>query len=332
MECVSTVSFSVFANKERRTSLPLACGLRQGDPHSPYLFLIVANVLSQLITHSISNNSISGLKMKRTCPQLSHLFFADDAILFFTAERSDCQGILRLLQVYSTTSGQILNFDKSGALFSANTPPCRCEAICNILGVSQADPKAKYLGLPASWGKSKGEAYNFLIERALAKMQGWKSKLLSQAGKEILIKAVVQSIPSYAMSCFELPQAFCDKLNSMIKNFWWKGDPESQGINWANWDTMTSPKFGRGMGFRDFKFFNQALLAKQGWRLLANPYSYWARMFKGLYFPHSSFLKATKGSTASWAWASLLKDRDILQEGLRWQVQSRHQIQFWEDR
>lgn len=121
-------------------------------------------------------------------------------------------------------------------------------------------------------------------------MQGWKSKLLSQAGKEILIKVVVQSIPSYAMSYFELPQTFCDKLNSMIKNFWWKDDPESQGINWANWCTMTSPKFSGGLGFRDFKVFNQALLAKQGWRLLANPNSYWARMFKGLYFPYSSFM------------------------------------------
>lgn len=124
MECVSTVNFSVFANGEHRTSFTPAYGLRQGDPLSPYLFLIVADVLSLLITQSITNNSMSGLKMKMTCPQLSHLFFADDAILFFTAERSDCQGILRLLKVYSSASSQILNFDKSDALFSANTPPC----------------------------------------------------------------------------------------------------------------------------------------------------------------------------------------------------------------
>lgn len=107
-------------------------------------------------------------------------------------------------------------------------------------------------------------------------MQGWKSKLLSQAGKETLIKSVVQAIRSYAMSCFELPQGFCTKLNSFVQNFWWKGDPENQGIHWANLDSLSAPKGQGGMGFRDFSDFNQALLAKESWRLLMNPNSFWA--------------------------------------------------------
>ncbi|KAG5553929.1 hypothetical protein RHGRI_011706 [Rhododendron griersonianum] len=67
---------------------------------------------------------------------------------------------------------------------------------------------------------------------------------------------------------------------------------------------------------------NEALLARQGWRLLMNPQSYWAKIMKGLYFPNSSFLEAKKGHRASWAWMSLLHGRELLAKGLRWQVQS----------
>ncbi|CAL5418073.1 unnamed protein product [Camellia sinensis] len=331
MECVTTVEFSVIVNGERRTSFTPSCGLRQGDPLSPYLFLLVADVLSTLIHHSLLSNAITGIRMRRTCPPLSHLFFADDAIIFFKAEHSEGLHILEILRIYSEAFGQILNFAKSGALFSANTSVSARQALCLLLGVSEANPKAKYLGLPASWGKSKTEAYSFLLEKALLKLQGWKSNLLSPAGRETLIKAVVQAIPSYAMACFELPQAFCSKLNSFIRNFWWKGDPDNRGICWAKWTHMTNPKSVGGMGLRDFKDFNLALLAKQGWRLLSNPDSYWARMYKGLYFPHSSFLQAAKGSNASWAWNSLLKGRELIQAGIRWQVQSGQQIRLWED-
>ncbi|KAI8548092.1 hypothetical protein RHMOL_Rhmol07G0245500 [Rhododendron molle] len=77
---------------------------------------------------------------------------------------------------------------------------------------------------------------------------------------------------------------------------------------------------------------NEALLARQGWRLIQNPQSYWARIIKGLYFPNCSFLEAKRGSRVSWAWLSLLQGREILYKGLRWQVQNGESIRFWEDR
>ncbi|CAL5402705.1 unnamed protein product [Camellia sinensis] len=95
---------------------------------------------------------------------------------------------------------------------------------------------------------------------------------------------------------------------------------------------MTVPKNQGGTGFRDFKAFNQALLAKQGWRLLKNPNSFWARVYKGLYFPNSNFLQASRGKRTSWAWSSLLKGRALLQTGLRWQIQNGNLAHFWEDK
>ncbi|GJS65088.1 hypothetical protein Tco_0679652 [Tanacetum coccineum] len=135
-------------------------------------------------------------------------------------------------------------------------------------------------------------------------MQGWKQKLLSQAGREVLIKSVIQAIPTYAMQCFRHPTSLLNKLMVYVRRFFWGG-------------------------FRDFEAFNTALLAKQGWRLLTNPDAFWGRILKGIYFPNSNFLVAKKGSHPSWLWSSLLHGRDLLLHGLRWQVGNGRNIYFW---
>ena len=268
------------------------------------------------------------MKITRHYPTLSHLFFADDVLLFLKADTQECKSVLEVLDIYCRASGQQVNFDKSSVQFSTNVQLQVYNSICALSGLKTTPANAKYLGLPSFWGRSKAEAFQFIIEKVLSKLQGWKSKLLSQAGKEILIKAVVQAIPSYAMACFAFPKWFCTRMKAYISKFWWGGDPEGRGIHWINWDLLALSKFKGGLGFRDFKAFNLALLARQGWRLLKYPNSFCARILQGIYFPHSSFLEAVKGHRASWAWASILQGRNVLMEGLRWQMHSGANGQF----
>ncbi|XP_028087672.1 uncharacterized protein LOC114288363 [Camellia sinensis] len=96
-----------------------------------------------------------------------------------------------------------------------------------------------------------------------------------------------------------------------------KSNLVNKGIPWANWKSMCSLKFHGGMGFRDFSALNQVMLTKQGWRLLSNPQSYWARLYKGLYFSHSTFLTVSQEARGSWAWHCLLNGRDLLHKGTR---------------
>ena len=93
---------------------------------------------------------------------------------------------------------------------------------------------------------------------------GWKGRLLSCVGREILIKAVAQATPTYTMSCFKLPNSLCKELNSMMGNFWWGQKDKERKMAWVTWEKLCTPKEEGGMGFRDLKAFNLALLAKQG--------------------------------------------------------------------
>ncbi|CAL9020040.1 unnamed protein product [Prunus brigantina] len=196
-----------------------------------------------------------------------------------------------------------INFGKSSIFFSPNTPASIRTELGAILGMTMVDDPGKYLGLPTMWGRSKKEALQFVREKLLRKLSGWKQSLLSQAGREVLIKAVAQAVPNYPMGVFLFPKSFCTKMESEIANFWWGQKQEERKIHWVRWTELGLPKHEGGMGFRDFHDFNLALLAKQCWRLLTEPNSLWARLIKARYFPECNFMEATKGSRASWAWA-----------------------------
>ena len=111
-------------------------------------------------------------------------------------------------------------------------------------------------------GKNKRNTFNEIKEKLHRKLAGWKEKLLSKARKEVLIKAVAQAIPTYTMSCFRLPDSLCEELTSMIRKFWWGQQKEEKRIAWLSWEKLCVPKSCGGMGFKQLKYFNMALLAK----------------------------------------------------------------------
>ena len=123
----------------------------------------------------------------------------------------------------------------------------------------------KYLGLPPLIGRGKRKVFNQIKDQVGSYLAGWKGKLLSNASREILIKAVAQATPAYTMSCFKLLDTLCNKLNSMISNFWWGQKDKERKMAWISWKKLCTPKERGVMGFRDLKAFNLALHAKQGW-------------------------------------------------------------------
>jgi hypothetical protein len=154
-------------------------------------------------------------------------------------------------------------------------------------------------------GRSKSRSFAGIQARVCKRLDGWKESFLSQTGKEILTKAVVQAIPTYTMSVFRLLKTLSAHLNSLISRFWWNSHKKEKGVILTSWEKLGKSKQGGGMGFRELEAFNLTLLAKQGWRILQNPESLVARVYKEKYFPKDTFLDAKVGSRPSFAWKSI---------------------------
>jgi hypothetical protein len=172
MRCISTVSYQVLINGQPSSSFSPQRGLRQGDPLSPYLFVLCADVLSGLIHKEVAAKNLHGIKIARTAPQISHLFFADDSLLLARANQSEARNILKILEKYQQASGQVVNLDKSEASFSRNVPNEDTNAICELMNVKAVEAQSRYLGFLVPFGRSKKVIFAGVMDRVWKKLKG----------------------------------------------------------------------------------------------------------------------------------------------------------------
>ncbi|CAH9113824.1 unnamed protein product, partial [Cuscuta epithymum] len=145
MGCVKTVTYSIpFEDTEIGPIIP-SRGLRQGDPLSPYLFILVVEGLSALLRKHESMGCIHGVAVARGAPRISHLLFADDSLLFFQANHREASIVKEILHDYESASGQVVNFNKSKVFFSTNVSVSCREGLVELLGVGPAAMEEKYL-------------------------------------------------------------------------------------------------------------------------------------------------------------------------------------------
>ena len=160
------------------------------------------------------------------------LFFADNSLLFCRVSRSDLQVIQNILVLYENSLGQKLNREKTSIFFCKAISKETKANLSSFLGVQEVKEYEKYLGIPMIVRKNKKASFNYIKERVWSELQGWKEKLLSQAGREILLKAVVQAIPTFAMSCFKLPVGLCDEIEVLIRKFYWGKKSKQRKVHW----------------------------------------------------------------------------------------------------
>ena len=174
MSCIRTVSYSVLLNGQPVGNIKPSRGLRQGDTLSPYLFLMCAMGLQSSLNKAEVEGHIRGVAICRNGPKVSHLFFADDSVLFCSAKEVECQKILDILAIYERGSSQKINREKTNIFFSSNTLHEVQVRIQQILGVPFIRQFEKYLGLPALVGRAKKQSFIYIKEKVWKKLQGWK--------------------------------------------------------------------------------------------------------------------------------------------------------------
>uniref|UniRef100_A0A803Q1F8 Reverse transcriptase domain-containing protein n=1 Tax=Cannabis sativa TaxID=3483 RepID=A0A803Q1F8_CANSA len=331
MNCVRSVSFSVLINGSIYGHFTPERGLRQGDPLSPFLFLLCSEGLTCLLHETERAGKLHGLRFGSMEHNLSHLLFADDSLVFLNANFEESKALKEVLDCYASLSGQTINLDKSDLCVGTKIKDDMAISLAAFFGVHLVKNHTKYLGMPTFVGKNKKEVFGKIRDRVEAKLQGWKMGLFSQAGKEILIKAVIQALPCYVMSCFRISKGILHDIESMIARFWWGANSKTHKIHWGSWEKMCKLKENGGMGFRALEDFNQALLEKQGWKIVTNPDCLLARVMKALYFPNNNFFEAKVGHFGSNIWRGLLWGRDLLLKGYRWVVGNGKSVRINED-
>lgn len=147
------VSYSFLINGAAQGHVIPQRGIRQGDPLSPYIFIICREVLSGLCKRAQERGSLPGIKIARGSPRINHLVFADDTMFFSKTNPHCCETLKDILKRYETAYGQMINLHKSSITFSSKTPQEIKDRVTRTLGIEKEGGKGKYLSLPESFGR-----------------------------------------------------------------------------------------------------------------------------------------------------------------------------------
>lgn len=173
--------------------------------------------------------------------------------------------------------------------------------------------------------------FETIKDKVWTRINNWKNTFLSQARKEVLLKSVVQAIPTYAMNMFWLTHRTCKDIASLIAKFWLSHMQKDTIIDWKKWDFLGETKSHGGLGFRDLEAYNKTLLTKQIWRLVENPISLAGNILKSKYFSHSSILSAKQGYNPSQLWRSFRDAIPLVKASMLWRVGNGRKIHIWND-
>ena len=183
-----------------------------------------------------------------------------------------------MLDEFYEESGQKVSMEKSRIYFSPNVQAEKKSGIYSRLGIQATTNIRNYLGFPINHKWVPRNRMNFIVERVMSKLAGWKSRFLSFTGRSMLVKSVMSTILNYVIQATALPTHLCEKLDKINRDFLWGSTSEKRRLHLVGWNKIIRPKEEEGLGIQATKFKNLALLTKLNWRLNQEKESIWAKV------------------------------------------------------
>ncbi|KAG7579199.1 hypothetical protein ISN45_Aa03g033600 [Arabidopsis thaliana x Arabidopsis arenosa] len=335
MQCVTGPSMSILWNGEKTESFKPARGLRQGDPLSPYLFVLCLERLCHMIDEAVIGKTWKPIHLSRGGPPLSHVCFADDLILFAEASVTQIRVLQSILEKFCWASGQKVSLEKSKIFFSENVSRDMQKLISDESGIKATKNLGKYLGMPILQKRLNKETFGEVLERVSSKLAGWKGRCMSLAGRLTLTKAVLNSIPIHTMSIISIPKSLLKELDKVSRSFLWGSTREKKRQHLIAWKRVCLPKSEGGAGIKQAADMNKALLAKVGWRVLQDRTSLWAKVLRCKYKIGDMHNTAWTKPSSNWSstWRSVAMGiREVVFPGQSWVLGDGKEIKFWKDK
>lgn len=325
-QCITTTRFSVAINRELGGYFRGTKGLRQGDPLSPYLFVLSMEVLAKLLNVKFKSGLI-GYHPVPSSPQVTHLSFADDIMVFFDAQKSSLIHISDTLDQFSSWSGLVMNISKA-ELFVAGLSLAETTDLVN-LGFSLGSLPVRYLGLPRMHRKLCICDYRPLIDQLKSRFSSWTSRALSFAGRKQLLSSVIYGKANFWFSTFLLPKGCIKAIESLCARFVWNRNVTTRAVAKVSWSSVCLPKQEGGLGLRDLTIWNTSLCLNLIWLLHTENESLWAMWTKTNRIGDKNFLSIDESKQTSWIWKSILKLRPIAENFLKCEVGNGDKASFW---
>ena len=334
--CMSTASFSVLINGSPAGFFPSSRGLRQGDPLSPYLFVIGMEALSCLINRAVDGNYLSGSRVangRREELAISHLFYADDTLIFCEADSDQLKFLSWILMWFEAMSGLKINLAKSEIIPIG--PVINLEGLASDLGCKMGSFPTSYLGLPLGAKHKALGVWDSIEERYRKRLAAWKTQYISKGGRITLIRSTLSSLPIYYLSLFRMPQKVCARLERIQRQFLWGGGGSAleKKISLVRWATVCSEKSKGGIGLKSFSKLNKALLCKWSWKFANDQNALWRKTICCIFGEaiggwHTTDLRGGYGTSL---WKEIRKEWPIFYQNAIFALGDGRRINFWND-
>ncbi|KAJ3704591.1 hypothetical protein LUZ61_008296 [Rhynchospora tenuis] len=295
-------------------------GLRQGCPMSPYVFIIAMEALSRWLQEATAQGVLKGVRVAHTSPILTHAIYADDLILMGDTSTAEVDAFVNIMHKFGYVSGLHINPSKSRLWFSKNCDDLTVNRVQEAWRATRVQHDEKYLGImigPRGDSKKNGD---LLLEKMKQKLAGWKSNMLSHAGRLILIKSVLMTMPVYYMSIELLPKRVIKEINSLLAKFFWGKTDQNRYLAYIAWKKVCKPVDMGGLGVKDLQSFGEALFLKLVWSLMADEDKPWVKVCKAKYYPNVGYWRARNVTNVSKMWKQIMGERNFFENNVMWHI------------
>lgn len=313
LECVTTASYSIKINGDLVGFFKGRRGLRQGDPMSPSLFVLCMEYLSRSLNRVTRRYRRGAYKFHPKCEPLriSHLAFADDLMVFARGDLSSVKTVWEAIQRFGKASGLHVNNLKSD-IFLAGVDEELKQEILTFTGFSKGQLPFRYLGIPLSGEYLNLNDYAPMLNKISGILRAWGGMCLSYAGRIEVLKAVIQGIQSFWLGILPISTAVADRMTAMCRRFLW-----GEGQAKVAWQTLCHSKAEGGIGLRDIKAWNNALLVKTLWNLQNKKDTLWNKWMHHIYLKQGSLwtYKQRRNDPPMMKKLMGLRDRILMEQG-----------------